>query len=175
MRWEEFVEKCNHTIDDNCKNYEYLAAGLISEVGEVAGKLKKYIRRDPAVSSWIKMRAAVKYEIGDVLWYVAMLDMYCVFINSANVATPMLGNKLVYRGENQLREIVQLNQVVSDITAGTCGEVTKSMIWTLVVGCERVANSFGLTLSDCASAVVDKLSQRKENGTLKGDGDGVIR
>ena len=43
----------------------YLALGLVSEAGEVAGKVKKKIRdgTDHDVAS----------EIGDVLWYCAML------------------------------------------------------------------------------------------------------
>lgn len=46
---------------------EYLTLGLTSEAGEVAGKVKKYIRdgdfnRDDAIA-----------ELGDVLWYVARL------------------------------------------------------------------------------------------------------
>ena len=46
----------------------YLALGLVSEAGEVAGKVKKKIRdgTDHDVAS----------EIGDVLWYCAMLADY---------------------------------------------------------------------------------------------------
>ena len=47
------------------KALEYLALGLTSEAGEVAGKVKKNIR-DGTESN-------VASEIGDVLWYCAML------------------------------------------------------------------------------------------------------
>ena len=43
----------------------YLVLGLVSEAGEVAGKIKKNIR-DGSKSN-------VASEIGDVLWYCAML------------------------------------------------------------------------------------------------------
>ena len=44
---------------------EYLALGLTSEAGEVAGKVKKLIRDGT--------QSDVASEIGDVLWYCAML------------------------------------------------------------------------------------------------------
>ena len=43
----------------------YLALGLVSEAGEVAGKVKKKIRDGTSHD--------VASEIGDVLWYCAML------------------------------------------------------------------------------------------------------
>lgn len=49
------------------KAIEYLALGLTSEAGEVAGKVKKYIRD----LAWDK--AAVIAELGDVFWYLARM------------------------------------------------------------------------------------------------------
>jgi NTP pyrophosphatase (non-canonical NTP hydrolase) len=50
----------------------YLTLGLTSEAGEVAGKVKKAIRDEGGVFSE-ERREAIKYEIGDVLWYCAQL------------------------------------------------------------------------------------------------------
>ena len=49
------------------KALEYLALGLTSEAGEVAGKVKKLIRDGKGD------KKAIASEIGDVLWYCAML------------------------------------------------------------------------------------------------------
>jgi len=49
------------------KALEYLALGLTSEAGEVAGKVKKLIRDGKGD------KKAIAAEIGDVLWYCAML------------------------------------------------------------------------------------------------------
>lgn len=52
----------------------YAAFGLGNEAGEVLGKLKKWIRGDDGPDVMTKERkAAIKDELGDVLWYVAVL------------------------------------------------------------------------------------------------------
>ena len=45
----------------------YLALGLTGEAGEVANKIKKYLRGEHLDA------AAVRAELGDVLWYLARL------------------------------------------------------------------------------------------------------
>jgi NTP pyrophosphatase (non-canonical NTP hydrolase) len=50
----------------------YPALGLVNEAGEVAGKIKKVFRdKDGQISE--ETRAALKAELGDVLWYIAQV------------------------------------------------------------------------------------------------------
>ena len=53
-------------------NFAYPALGLAGEAGEVADKLKKVIRDNGGILT-DPVRDAVAKEIGDVLWYVAVL------------------------------------------------------------------------------------------------------
>ena len=52
---------------------EYLALGMTSEAGEVAGKVKKLIRDGEDVEGFEVKKIAIASEIGDVLWYCAMM------------------------------------------------------------------------------------------------------
>lgn len=68
MQANVYQEWTNTTaIYDKAFALEYLGLGLTSESGEVAGKIKKYIR-DGKLD-----RTGVIAEIGDVLWYCAQL------------------------------------------------------------------------------------------------------
>lgn len=48
----------------------YVALGLTGEAGEIANKAKKLLRGDDNAD---ELREALRAEVGDVLWYVAML------------------------------------------------------------------------------------------------------
>lgn len=50
----------------------YTALGLVNEAGEVGGKVKKMMR-DDALTLTFDRRTQIAAEIGDVLWYCAML------------------------------------------------------------------------------------------------------
>lgn len=55
------------------KAMEYLALGLVGESGEIANKVKKLIRDGADKETLEQKRIDIAYEIGDVLWYCAML------------------------------------------------------------------------------------------------------
>lgn len=50
----------------------YPTLGLLNEAGELAGKVKK-IFRDKGGKISPEDREALKYELGDVLWYLAQI------------------------------------------------------------------------------------------------------
>ena len=65
----EYQKKAKETaIFPKEKALEYLALGLSSESGEVAGKIKKIIRDKSKLNP-----NDIGAEIGDVLWYCALL------------------------------------------------------------------------------------------------------
>jgi NTP pyrophosphatase (non-canonical NTP hydrolase) len=50
----------------------YPTLGLVNEAGELAGKIKKIFRDKDGVISDAD-REALKYELGDVMWYLAQI------------------------------------------------------------------------------------------------------
>ena len=56
----------------NTVGFVYPALGLVSEAGEIAGKLKKVIRDNKGVLTE-EVRNGVVKECGDCLWYLALL------------------------------------------------------------------------------------------------------
>ena len=50
----------------------YPTLGMVNEAGELAGKVKKIFRDKEGVIS-PEDRDALKYELGDVLWYMAQI------------------------------------------------------------------------------------------------------
>ena len=66
----------------------YPTLGLASEAGEVAGKIKKLFRDKGGVISDAD-RLALKYELGDVLWYLTQicteLDLALEEVAAANI------------------------------------------------------------------------------------------
>ena len=71
------------------RGLEYCVLGLASEAGEVAGKLKKAIRDEDGVISDERKEVLIS-ELGDVLWYVAMVALE-LDVPLASVAESNLG------------------------------------------------------------------------------------
>ena len=82
---------------------EYLTLGLASEAGEVAGKVKKYFRDGGYLP--VEDLAA---ELGDALWYVAMLADHIGYtltdvaaLNLAKLKSRQQRGKLKGNGDNR--------------------------------------------------------------------------
>ena len=64
---------CETAIFPKNQAMEYLTLGLTGEAGEIANKVKKFIRDGAAQDEYLAKRIEIGYEIGDVLWYCAVL------------------------------------------------------------------------------------------------------
>lgn len=76
------------------RGLEYCCLGLASEAGEICGRVKKFIRDERGVpTSESRNLAMVRMEIGDCLWYLAMicieLDISLDHVAQANLAKLM--------------------------------------------------------------------------------------
>ena len=83
MTFEEYQEAAQSTAVYPCigDNAVYPALGMAGDAGEVADKVKKYLRvngDDPRAAELKDdpvTRAKVLDEMGDTLWYIALLAM----------------------------------------------------------------------------------------------------
>lgn len=75
MELNEYQKKAIETAIYNEKyKVIYPALGLGDEAGEVMGKVKKWLRGDDGEGVMSEERKeALKFELGDVLWYLAIL------------------------------------------------------------------------------------------------------
>jgi NTP pyrophosphatase (non-canonical NTP hydrolase) len=64
---------CKTAIFPESRAMEYLTLGLTGEAGEIANKVKKFIRDGATKDEYLAKRIEIGYEIGDVLWYCAVL------------------------------------------------------------------------------------------------------
>ena len=67
------IGACDTAIFPKEKALEYLTLGLTGEAGEIANKVKKFIRDGASKEEYIAKRVEIGYEIGDVMWYCAVL------------------------------------------------------------------------------------------------------
>ncbi|HET6924940.1 MAG TPA: nucleoside triphosphate pyrophosphohydrolase family protein [Candidatus Saccharimonadales bacterium] len=75
MTFDEYQQqaiKTNLTNDDRFKELMQQVLGLADESGEVLAKFKKWIRDDGADFDKLDL-ANIKKEMGDVLWYIAVI------------------------------------------------------------------------------------------------------
>lgn len=77
MTFDEYQKLALRTAADKDKKNElfHLLLGLVGEAGEIAEKMKKVVRDHDSDESRIDRDDMAK-ELGDVLWYVAVLAQY---------------------------------------------------------------------------------------------------
>ena len=78
MDLNEYQEKAKTTAHfggDSLYNILYCSLGVADEAGEVAGKVKKWLRDDDGWTSEMsdERREMIVKEMGDTLWYLSQL------------------------------------------------------------------------------------------------------
>ena len=84
MELNEYQEKAMSTCLPSCNNFAYMSLGLVSEVGELAGKVAKAVRKEElkidgnelikdkvSETEMMSLRAGIIGEIGDCAWFLA--------------------------------------------------------------------------------------------------------
>jgi len=163
----------------------YPALGIVGECGEVSEKVKKLIRDDGGEMTPDRA-VAVGKELGDCCWYLA--NICCDIDLELEMMYAMCGCSIT-----QHMRILTLPQLVihlhrhATLIAGALEilyyeyggdirhinrfpEIPNSL--SNVIACiEEIAHRCNLTLEEICAANIEKLSIRKQKGTLKGSGD----
>lgn len=71
----EYQQRAIETALPSALDMNYLAPGLAAEAGEVAGKWAKVVRDDAGLLTAEK-RLEILKEIGDTMWFMALLSHY---------------------------------------------------------------------------------------------------
>lgn len=98
MTFDEYQQKALKTArsKDAKDEFVHLVLGLVGETGEIAEKIKKLVRDHNTDMSKLD-RDDMKKELGDVLWYAAVLAEY-LDLSFDDVATTNI-DKLASRAQ----------------------------------------------------------------------------
>ena len=188
MDFKGYQELCKMTATFPGKDegdIVYPTLGLCGEAGEVSEKVKKLIRDDNGKMTPDRA-AAIGKELGDCCWYLA--NICCDIDLELEMIHAMCG----YSIKQHIR-ILTLPQLVihlhhhATLVAGALEilyyeyggdirhvnrfpEITNSLS-NAIVCIKEIAHRCNSTLEEICAANIEKLSIRKQKGTLKGSGD----
>ena len=175
----------------------YPVLGLNGETGEVAEKVKKFVR-DLNFKMTPEWKSLLKKELGDVFWYLSETARQAGFMledisnmnhnfNTSNIAIyhKKVCNRMVYPvlGHGLILPALGMNKAAGDIADiiieyGFISEIENRMrikikghLRDLLLYLIECSNQLGFTLDEIAQGNIKKLRERVENGTLKGNGD----
>lgn len=164
MTFKRYQKQAVSFRTESSNNEEYLALGLIAEVGEAAGKLAKRIR-----DGVFDEKAFIK-ELGDILWFVANFAEFCDD-DDIDIA---LEDSFV-KGGLAFGSMMSANDILREITvfaaAATNGEADAWNFQRIVNWIAGIAAKCGYTLEEVAEINIAKLRDRQARGAIKGDGD----
>ncbi len=154
-----------------CGRY-YVALGLVSEWGEVAGKVKKLNRGDydNRHDEWL---TAIRQEFGGFFWYVwATLAEYDLKITPQ---PPPCGKQFVLGSagltEAAKRELERDVLALSHKLNKWLDEPQRGTFLQMVTFAMRVALMLGFTIEEIITENTAILTSRLERDVIKGEGD----
>lgn len=154
----DYQKEAHKTCMDNCWNEEYLTMGLISEIGEIADKVKKNIR-DNGGEITEKFKADILMECGDVCWYIAEFAKFLnidISVFETETEYISMGNRVTW-----------LNYHASSFITDQDPNDVRIMFYEI----HSLAKDFGSSLHEVMVNNIKKLSSRKDRGALHGSGD----
>lgn len=162
MTFEEYQREAVKFRTKSANNEEYLALGLIEEVGEAAGKLAKRTRD----GVWDE-KAFIK-ELGDILWFVANLADYYdrAYDTSCSV---FLKDCFDVEADGASFDVSMMKNIASYVALTVCDD--GNYLNDVVAEVGDLAGKYGYTLEQVAKINLAKLRDRQARGVINGNGD----
>ncbi len=144
MNFIEYQEKALTTCTPECFTEAYLHYGLISEIGELAGKLAKQIRGDDVPGE------AIMGELGDIAWMIVVRA------------------ELKDESLEQVRGLAWSRVPIEELLRCVLDESESS---AMLVGWIRICQGLEYDVDKVLEYNIKKLSSRQKRGEIQGDGD----
>lgn len=163
-------------------NILYPILGLMGESGEVIGKIKKMIRDDSGLMTSDR-RAAIKDELGDLLWYCAAichegnLNMETLYVLAKASLTNIESMDIFRLNLRLFQQIAHMSILVeqSIFMPATEGvdvlEPLASDMVVILATIIEICTACALDIEQVAQLNLEKLVSRQERGVLQGSGD----
>lgn len=174
--WEDYQQAAMRTCTDRSFCFEYMAYGLVGEIGELAGKLAKEIRDDVDADLH---REGVKLELGDIAWMCAGMAAEREVPDTLLRCQPT-EHVADFDMETSGIQVLQTMMVAAaellgtgNLPFGMCGLTDLqaqhlNRIWWCL---DHIAGMQGLTMREVCQANIDKLTDRANRNKIHGDGD----
>jgi NTP pyrophosphatase (non-canonical NTP hydrolase) len=180
ITWAEYIKATEQfVVYPKDKESEYVPLKLISELGEIAGKIAKQMRGDG------DMTEAIADEIGDCFWYLARLGFILTDEQLLRLGEQQFpeGNQRV---EPFYKRIGYAARNAAQLYMSTYDRNRDRSVWGnssnedsyMRAYAESVSNSlhglihaYGFDFESILQSNIDKLTSRQERGVIKGSGD----
>jgi len=156
----DYQQKAHETCEPQCWKEEYLIPGLVSEVGEYAGKFKREVRGDR--NSLVDLPTLKALELGDICWYLAESSAFL------NTGMQYLFPKIMRQPEayTEYGWLCRLSAAASKIAVGQYDGFVEA--WICVMALSQIN---GYSLQSVLDMNLSKLQSRQERNQIKGKGD----
>ena len=170
MEWRTFTQECEKTLSPECNNIEYLLLGVSSEMGDIDGAIKKYIRGDYGIEV---MQERVTSEAGDVLWYLSQLYLHTTdFTDTIRVIESAVD---VMQTDITNEQLLVGSRFVWDTIVRLKDQLCTGDITLVYLYLSQFCGSINVDIAESANVVLKKLRGRAKKGAIKGDGEGIER
>lgn len=158
---------------------DYAELGLGNEAGEVLGKVKKLLRDGNGDMKTYKPKGvdfipATLDELGDVAFYA----MRCLIETAASEEAEEIPFNKLWNPEpdlfheSMLYDVEELIRAAKELLIGIAIFIESGLNFDEIIDTlDEMARILGSDLQAVVKANIEKLSGRKERGTIKGDGD----